>query len=149
MAAKMSKRYQTQWAAQFLAAGELIRRGYLVAIPNGNANFADLLAKSPNGHHFSIDVKGMSGKNWWFIKRPESDNDQNNQYFILVYILPNLAPQYFIFSLAEMIDEINQAEKESRKREIERGKPYAKMGINGIAFEQAFRHSNRWQTLPE
>ena len=80
-AIKMSRKYQTQWATQFLAAGELVRRGYLVALTNGNAEFADLLVKSPNNQHFSVDVKGMSTKNWWLVKQREENGDC---YFILV-----------------------------------------------------------------
>jgi hypothetical protein len=149
MAAKMSKRYQTQWAAQFFAAGELTRRRYLVALTNGNANFADLLVQSPKGHHFSVDVKGMSAKNWWLIKKPESTGDLDNRYFILVYVPQDLSPQYCIMSLKEMVDEIKQAEEASRLMEIERGEPYANIGCGGFKFEQAFKYKDRWQTLPD
>jgi hypothetical protein len=54
-----SKRYKTQWAAQFYAAAELTRRGYLVSLTLGNAPVADLLAVSPSGKHFMVDVKGL------------------------------------------------------------------------------------------
>ncbi len=149
----MSKRYQTQWAAQFFAAGELTRRKYLVALTNGNAEFADLLVKSPKGHYFSVDVKGMSAKNYWFIKKPESNGDQDNKYFLFVYVPKDLTPQYCIMSLTEMIDEIAQAEEESRQAEIERIKKglggYVNIGVSGFKFEQAFKYKDQWSKLPD
>ena len=45
------KKYQTQWASQFFAAAELIRRGDQVALTLGNAPVTDLLVVSPEGIH--------------------------------------------------------------------------------------------------
>lgn len=46
----MSRRCQTQWAAQFSVAGELCKRGYQVTFKMGNtAPVADLMVISPKG----------------------------------------------------------------------------------------------------
>jgi len=56
----MSKtRFHTQWAAQFLAAAELARRGYSVSFTMGNnALVADLMVGTEAGKQSWVDVKG-------------------------------------------------------------------------------------------
>lgn len=75
-----SRKYQTQWAAQFYAAAELTRRGYLVSLTFGNASEIDLLAVSPSGKHFAVDVKGQSTRNFWLIQQRKNRDDL---YFIV------------------------------------------------------------------
>src|SRR4030042_2373656 len=94
-------RYRTQWAAQFFAAAELTRRGYLVSLTFGNAPVSDLLVKSPNGKQFTVDVKGQSTKNFWLIQ-PRVLNPEH--FFILVFLpQQNLPPQHFIMSSDELM----------------------------------------------
>jgi hypothetical protein len=60
---QVTKRVQTQWAAQFLAASELVRRGYTVSFTMGNHTpDADLMVGAPSYRQFWIDVKGLSSK---------------------------------------------------------------------------------------
>src|SRR5664280_2286235 len=59
-----------QWAAQFAVASELCKRGYEVAFTLGhNTPLADLMVISPRRRHFLIDVKGLSARNPWLLKR--------------------------------------------------------------------------------
>ena len=148
-----SRKYRTQWASTFYAAGELTRRGYLVTITHGNAKFVDLLVQAPNGESFSIDVKGMSARNWIPIKKPDQGN--GDQHYILVYTPLNLknesVPRYFIMSSSEMCDEIIKAEAlgmEANKERLARGLENYKEWATGIAFNQAEQYENRWSTLP-
>ena len=68
-----SKRYQTQWAAQFYAAAELTRRGYQVAFTLGNAPRTDLLVSTPNDDlQFKIDVKGQSTRTFGWSRNERS-----------------------------------------------------------------------------
>ena len=153
MATKMSRRYQTQWTSQFFAAGELTRRGYLVALTNGNANFADLLVQSPNELLFSVDVKGMSTKNWWLVKRPDSNEDRNDRYYILVYVPRDSteAPHYFILSSNDMSEELKIAQETSKQLEIKRGIPFKIFapGMGTMEWKQPFKYENQWDKLPE
>jgi hypothetical protein len=149
-----SRKYRTQWTSTFFAAGELTRRGFLVTITHGNARFADLLVQSPNGQSFSIDVKGMSTRNWIPVKKPEKEN--GGQYYILVYTPLNLKdgemPRYFIMSSKQMFDEIKKAEAESSRQNqirIEEGKgEYKPWASNGIHFKQAENYADKWAVLP-
>ena len=60
-AAKKQSKQSTQWAAQFLAASELVRNGYVVSFTMGNNTpLADLMvAKEDGTFPFWVDVKGL------------------------------------------------------------------------------------------
>jgi hypothetical protein len=133
-------RYKTQWAAQFYAAAELTRRGYLVSLTLGNAPFADLLVQSPKGAKFAIDVKGQSTKNFWLIQnRPKNDD----HYFVLVFLSKNMEqPKYFIMSSNELM----RKREEYKNRMIEGGRYRDDLG--GINWSTAFDYENKWDNLP-
>lgn len=152
------RKYRTQWMSTFFAAGELTRRGYIVAITHGNAKFVDLLVQSPGGESFSVDVKGMSAHNWIPVKKPDTENGypRKEQYYILVHAAQNSKkneiPRYFVMSSKEMYEEIIKGEKKAsqiNKDRLAKGKPKLKeWAMNGIAFKQAERYENMWETLP-
>jgi len=84
--AKKSKGINTQWAAQFLVAAELTRRGYTVSFTMGNNTpFADLMVGAPTGKQFWVDVKGLAQKSPWLL-RPKSHHPE--LYYVLVYLTP-------------------------------------------------------------
>jgi hypothetical protein len=79
----MSK-YDTQWAGQFYVAYELCRRGYRIALTHGNMPQTDIIATSPKGRSFRIEVKSMRGKNFWRYKRRDAEID-----LFYVFVLTN------------------------------------------------------------
>ena len=134
-------RYKTQWASQFYVAAELTRRGYLVSLTFGNAHVADLLVQSPNEKQFTVDVKGQSTKNFWFIQRRPPKPDH---YFVLVYLPPkNDPPVFYILSS----DELMAKRKEYEEASIVRGKYRDDMG--GMNWSSALPYKDRWNALPE
>jgi hypothetical protein len=100
---------QTQWATQFLAAAELIRRGYTVSLTQGNnAPVADLMVGSSSSKLFWVDVKGLSSKNAWLIT-PKDSRDE--LFYILVLLSPLMkepekrtADRFFVLKQAEAND---------------------------------------------
>lgn len=143
-------RYRTQWASQFLVAAELTRRGYLVSFTLGNAKFTDLMVETPGNKHFSIDIKGQSMKNYWIIK--PSENNRDDQYFILVYVPRNLteSPQYFILNSDDITKELKQHLERMKQAEIVRGKPYShKFETGGMAWDQPLKYEGLWDKLPK
>ena len=75
-------RNQNEWTAVFLAAAELSRRGYSVALTLGpNAPLADLVVRSPQGENFIVDVKGKGRSGRWCVK-PKVPTP--NLFYILV-----------------------------------------------------------------
>ena len=74
--------YDTQWAGQFYVAYELCIRGYRIALTHGNMPQTDIIAVSPNGKSFRVEVKSMKDKNFWRYKRREIEDDI--YYFFVV-----------------------------------------------------------------
>jgi hypothetical protein len=135
-----NKRYQTQWTTQFYAAAELTRRGYLVALTFGNALKTDLMVESPNGHHFTIDVKGQANKSFWLVQQRARDPDH---YFILIFLpKDNTAPQFFVLSS----DELMRRREEYKTQSTARGKYRDDLG--GINWTTAFEYRDKWENLP-
>lgn len=138
---KQDKKYRTQWATQFYAAAELIRRGYLVALTYGNAQSTDILASSPSGHSFRVEVKGLSSENWWLIDRPSSPQDL---FYLLIYLPDKFKrPNFCVLTAADVINEIENA----KNAILSRGKRWDdKMG--GIPFKAPFKYKEKWSKLP-
>ena len=89
-------------AGEFLVAGELSRRGYLVSITMGNAKAIDILACTRDRKTtIKIDVKASRYKTSWPV-----GNINEDQYYIFVHLQnreklnnmkgANLHPEYFI-----------------------------------------------------
>jgi hypothetical protein len=89
--------HPTQWAAQFAVASELCKRDYQVALTLGNHPAADLMATSPRGISFSVDVKGLRSKNPWLVKRKP---DATNLFYVLAHVPPGKPNKFFIISQA-------------------------------------------------
>jgi hypothetical protein len=135
---------QTQWATQFLAAAELIRRGYTVSFTQGNYTpVADLMVGSPSSKLFWVDVKGLSAKNAWLITPKEARNDL---FYILVFLSPlaekpkdRVADRFFILTQPEA----NDLETAYRKAH-----PNDKGLIPGFSFSAPTVHEDLWEKLP-
>ena len=137
---KLGTRYRTQWATQFFASAELTRRGYLVSLTFGNAPSSDLLVQSPNGSHFTVDVKGQSNKSFWLIQPRPSSSDH---YFMLVYLTKNgEMPTYFILSS----DELMKKREEYKQHVLHKGRYRDDLG--GINWTTAFDYKDKWEALP-
>lgn len=134
--------YRTQWAAQFFAAAELARRGYLVALTQGNAKRADLLVESPSGVKFSVDVKGLATHNWWLM-RERADTDHPD-FYILVYV-PDAgrAPEYFVLSGAQVAEEMKLVRQQAELRG-----PWNGAG-SGIRWATSQKYAGSWDVLPQ
>ncbi len=135
-----NKRYQTQWSSQFYAAAELVRRGYLVSLTFGNAAISDLLVQSPQGHTFTIDVKGQSSRNFWLVQRRLINH---NHFFILVYLPPNLVtPRFFVLSSEQLMCHRKEYEDKSTERKKYRD------DLGGMNWSTAIPHEGKWDILP-
>lgn len=139
-----AKARQTQWATQFLAAAELVRRGYTVSFTQGNNTpVADLMVGAPSSELFWVDVKGLSSKNPWLIT-PKSPREE--LFYVLVFLSPlverpaqRVADRFFILTQAEAND-LEAAYRKSHPKDL--GK------IPGFNFSDAAEHEDRWDKLP-
>lgn len=149
-------KHQTQWAGQFGVAHELSRRGYIVAFTLGNTPGADLLCQSPEGEHFSIEVKTTSDKNHViFGKRLLSPELDKTRHFVIAHVpklIPGkgaVAPQYYVLNGEELQRLYAEGKRRSKEREALRKKPFAKFspGIDFPLFvDGGFK--DKWSSLP-
>jgi hypothetical protein len=125
-----------QWAAQFAVASELCKRGYEVAFTLGhNAPLADLMVISPHKRHFLIDVKGLSAKNPWLLKRKRN---REGLYYVLAFVPRDQTNRFFILSQ-------NSANALVRDHFRKKGN---EKGWDGFYFEAPSKYENKWKLLP-
>jgi hypothetical protein len=139
-----AKGRQTQWATQFLAAAELIRRGYTVSFTQGNNTpIADLMVGSPSSKLFWVDVKGLAKKNAWMLtpKKPRDD------LFYVLVLLSRLAekpkervPDRFFILTQREANEIEAAYLKAH--------PNDKGKARGFGFNGPIAHEDLWDKLP-
>lgn len=104
MAKELLHKTQTGIASEFLAAGELSRRGYNVTLTMGNTKSIDLLIEK-NGKLIPVQVKGIQRKKsiCWSLGLSKIKGHS------ILYILVNLNadnlenPEYFILTEKEVI----------------------------------------------
>lgn len=107
----------TQWAAQFLVAAELERRGYVVSFTMGHATpVADLMVGHPDGRQFWVDVKGLQSKNAWMgTKKAPRDG----LFYVLVFVGSAVTEdQYFVVTQSEwdhLIDDYQNRHPNQKK----------------------------------
>jgi hypothetical protein len=135
---------QTQWAAQFLAAAELERQGYVVCFTLGNTRTADLMVGHPKtGVQFWVDVKGSAPKSSWMVKRKSSFP---NLFYILVFVSSERNhDEFFILTQAETNNLIQQRQGELFQRD---GYDKTKWQ-DGFLWRSPLEHKEKWGKLPQ
>jgi hypothetical protein len=137
--------YFVQWAGQHYVAYELNRRGYIATLTFGNATQTDILAKSPIGVVFDVEVKSMSGPNFWRVnKRP------SNPKTIWFFVTTNMElekPVVSIMTGSEVQKEWDDYFNGWLKRHPEDSGEDD--GSNFIAYKQIKHYENHWETLPK
>jgi hypothetical protein len=137
MMTRAQKIQRTQWTAQFLAASELVRNGYVVAFTMGNRTpVADLTVARPDATSlFWIDVKGLSSNNAWLIRRR---GNIDNLFYILVRVGDSRDDDiFFILShrqINELIDESHRL--------------HPKDPTEGFGWRYPFPYRDNWSILP-
>ena len=137
---------RTQWATQFLAAAELVRRDYTVSFTMGNLTpIADLMVGTRDGKQFWVDVKGLSAKADWSVKRKAQ---HRNLYYILVLLAPEAKPgeerkvdQFFVMTQDEANKELDNWSEKASPAAKNRNWP-------GFKFAQGLPFKDAWDKLP-
>jgi hypothetical protein len=90
----------TYWAARFLAAAELERRGYHVSLADEKVPGFDLSVTTLTGEQFLVDVKGLGSSETPWIGRIKPTRP--NLFYILVLVAPDRnEDRFFILSQSE------------------------------------------------
>ncbi len=109
----------TRQIGEHLVVAELGRRGYIATPFAGNAPDFDLIAISPKGKAFPVQVKAIKGKSWQFnidkfLQIKQSENTQKVKgkvvslhrklICIFVQIEPQNTDTFFIFNWGDLQD---------------------------------------------
>ena len=137
-----AKASRTEWAAVFLAAAELVRKGYVISFTMGNRTpMADLMVGNPiSGKVFWIDVKGIAGHNGGWSARAKTPLP--DLFYILVSVANDdrASDKFFVLSqdeLNKLVDDWRAAHPNGSKRG------------EGISWKVAQPHENKWRILPD
>jgi hypothetical protein len=144
---KRRSAHQTQWAAQFAVASELIKREYEVAFTTGNHPQKDLMVISPGGVAFTVDVKGLYTKNAWVVRtRPTV----KGLFYILAHVPTGLPNQFFILTQHEVDEGIrnNLSGWKSRKKAKGLAADESRY-VDGFNWKYAVTFKEAWQKLPQ
>jgi hypothetical protein len=150
----LMKTHQVQWAAQFAAGAELVRRGYSAAFFLGNEPSHDLVCKGTKD--FRVQVKGFS---WDKPKSatakggylPISDLYKGDQSDLIVIVYVPKPPnpfEYFIATRGNLQDAEGPRKDWQSMISPRTGKPYK-------PFPDCVRYCNfkdfkdRWELLPD
>ena len=138
--------HRTQWAAQFAVASELCKKGYEVAFTMGNHPSVDLLAISPGGTAFTVDVKGLYKKNWWAVK---SKPDKVDLFYIFAFVPDYESNRFFILDQTQVNSEIEAEFERARLRARAKGRGEEKVeAFPGVGWKFAEQFENAWGRLP-
>lgn len=134
---------RSQWAGQFLTAGELARRGHLVAFPMGNAPALDILCQSPSDKPFAVQVKTTAtAGHWQMHKAPRP-----NIYYVLVDVRkPDAPARYFILTGTQALKEWTAREEYHAQLIKERG---PRKNLPCIMVKDAAMYEACWEVLPK
>jgi hypothetical protein len=146
-AAERRSAHRTQWAAQFAVASELCKRDCQVALTLGNHPSADLMAISPKGVPFTVDVKGLYKRNFWAVRAKAT---KHNLFYIFAFVPDEGQNRFFILTQDQVNKAIEADEMLARTRAVEKGRSVEKIGnFPGVAWGQAEASENAWKILPE
>ncbi len=136
--------HRTQWASQFAVASELCKRGYEVAFTMGNHPSVDIMAFSPGGLQFGIDVKGLYRRNYWLVgeKTPKV-----GLFYVFAFVPDDAANRFFVLTQDEVNAEIAADTAAGHQRAETKGHVMRDFQT-GIRFAVAEKYENAWPTLP-
>ena len=93
-----------------------------------------------------VDVKGLSSKTCWLIRRPEAQDDL---YFVLVYIPPASgsplayqSPDFYVLSSAEVVKELEET------KSVREAAGTYRPDFEDIRYKPILKYQNRWEVLP-
>ena len=135
-------RTTTQWTAQFLAAAELCRRGYVVTFTMGNCTpDYDLVVVSQEGKTLCVDVKGLSSNSDWIIRRKDA---KPNLFYILIRIDKENREndKFFIMTQKNVNTELDVYYSKPKKDGTQKSK-----SAQGFSFGQAEKYKDNWKIL--
>jgi hypothetical protein len=123
------------WAARFLVAAELERRGYRVSLTDENMPGFDLSVTTPTAEQFVVDVKGLGSSTAWLgaIKPP-----RENLFYVLVFVGSSPTEDRFFI--------LSQLEWNALIEDYQRNHPNDP--TSGFLWTAPHKYERQWEKLP-
>jgi len=118
---------------------QLARHGYNVQLTDSRFPRYDILAVSPSGKHFGIEVKGQSTKSFWRFEEREPNQEM---FYAFVYVPPEGMPEVFLMDSAKTMELWKQYKAGCVARGIKED------NIWGLNWKQPHQYKDRYDTLP-
>jgi len=139
---------QSGVAGEYLAAGELSRRGYIASITLRNSKGVDILATNGKAtKSVAIQVKTSYGNSTsWILGQKAEDYYAYNLYYIFVNLNFGEAPDYFIIPSKVVANTIKAYYKEWLKTPGRKGQKHRENPMRTFKDKEK-RYLNRWDLL--
>ena len=112
----------------------------------GNHPSVDLMARSPHGISFGIDVKGLYKPNFWAVKAKDY---REQLFYVLTFVPDEAANRYFILSQSEVNAEVAAETERARLRAQAKGRSEDKVdSFPGVGWKFAEQYEDAWKALP-
>lgn len=118
---------------------QLARRGYNIQITDSRFPAYDILAVSPTGKHFGIEVKGQRTKNFWRFNEREPNEEM---FYAFVYVPEEGSPRVFLMDSSETM----KLWREYKNQAVNNGAQ--EENIWGLKWTQPYPFENKYDILP-
>lgn len=141
-------------AGEHYAAAELARRGFLVTLTRGNAPGIDILAYMPSTKRtVACQVKATDGSKkgpgqWILTPKDEDVSTLRSEFFIFVYLPPEMKPPHYTIVLSLEVARRVRAEFEQWLATPGRN-GQQRAATNGVRmfFDKSGEHRERWDLI--
>ncbi len=118
---------------------QLAKRGYNMQITDSRFPVVDMLAVSPSGKHFGVDVKGQRTKSFWRFTGKEPRKDL---FYVFVHVPEEGTPRVFILDSETAMEMWKDYKNKAKARGT-------KHNIWGVNWTTPHPYENRFDLLPE
>lgn len=135
---------QTSSAAALATGAELSRRGYDVTFTLGNTPKVDMICAVPDGRTLKVQVKGLSHRNGFYIKKKFFEGTHGDLYLVVVYVPPlgvEEPLEFFVLSHKQAKNEFSKMPTHKKD-----GRPYT--DGSGLNWGRVLPYKGAWATLP-
>jgi hypothetical protein len=126
-------------AGEFLTAGQLFKRGYLVSVTLGNAKAIDIFAHNPStDRNFNVQVKTSQGQQGGFFFKKEAVISEHIYVFVILN-KPSEREEYFVVRGSTILNDMKKFFGETTGKST------------GISYKtlREFKDNDNWQVFDD
>lgn len=135
-------------SGEYLAAGELSRRGYIASLTLRNSKGVDILvANADASKSLAVQVKTNQGaQKWWLLNKKAEDFHAKNLFYIFVNLNNGQPPEFFVVPSKIVAGFIKENHVTWLKTPGKRGQPHKDNPMRAF-IDKDQKYLNRWDLL--